>query len=72
MNFGQGVYNFLKTNIEGLALGGILLAAVYFCWERKISKIIGLIVVGIVAAGFIFATTDVKGILVDLFRNIFL
>lgn len=71
MNFGQGFYTFMQTNLQPLVLCGIIGFGAYFMIERKFSKIAGLVVIGIIAIGFVFATTEVKDLFLNLFRQIF-
>lgn len=71
MNFGQNVFNWLQTNLQPLVLVGILGIGIYIFVERKFSKVVGLVLIAIVAVGFVFATTDVKNILLNLFRQVF-
>lgn len=71
MNFGQNIFNWLQGNLQPLVLCGIVACGVYFFVERKFSKILGLILVAIVAVGFVFATSSVKDLFLNLFQQIF-
>ena len=71
MNFGANVLKFLQGNIQPLLLAGLMLVGVYLLIEKKMSKVIGLVLIGIVAVGFVFATSDVKGIMLELFKAFF-
>lgn len=71
MNFGQNIYAWFQTNLQPLVLAGLLGCGIYFFVERKFTKIVGLIVIGIIAVGFVFATADVKDIFLKLFRQAF-
>lgn len=71
MNFGQNIYNFLISNLQPLVLAGIGALAVYALVERKISKLIGIILLGIIAVGFVFATTQVQELFLKLFQSFF-
>ncbi len=71
MNFGQNLLTWLQTNLQPLVLVGIIGTGAYFFIEKKFSKIIGLVVVAILAVGFAFATTEVKDIFLNIFKSIF-
>lgn len=71
MNFGANVLKFVQSNVQSLLLAGLAIVGVYLLIEKKMSKVIGLILIGIIAVGFVFATTDVKGIMLDLFKTFF-
>lgn len=71
MNFGQNIFTWLQSNLQPLLLVCIIGMGIYFFVEKKFSKIAGLVVIGIVSVGFVFATTSVKDIFLRLFNQIF-
>ncbi len=71
MNFGQNILTWAQTNLQPLVLVGLIGCGVYFLIERKFSKIAGLVVIGIIAVGFVFATSEVKDLFLALFKQLF-
>lgn len=71
MNFGQNILTWAQTNLQPLVLVGLIGTGAYFFVEKKFSKIAGLVIVGIIAVGFVFATTEVKDIFLNLFKTFF-
>lgn len=71
MNFGENVLNWVLQNLQPIVLLGIAVVGIVLFVEKKMSKIVGLIVVSIVAVGFVFATDDVKDIFLQLFNSFF-
>ena len=69
--FGQNLYQWLVQNVQPIVLAGLLVVGVYLMIERKISKVIGLIFVSIIAVGFVFATDSVRDFLLNIFNTIF-
>lgn len=71
MNFGQSMYDWVIGNLQPIILLALAVTGVYFFIERKFSKIMGLVIVGIIAVGFVFATSDVKDLFLQLFQSFF-
>lgn len=71
MNFGQNLYTWLIANLQSLFLVGLGVVGVWFMIERKFVKAAGVLVVALIAAGFIYNAGGVKDILVQLFNQIF-
>ena len=70
MNFGQNLYNWFLSNAQSLvllAIGGI---GRYLGFKREFSKLIGFLVVSLVAVGLVFNADGVKDILLELFNKI--
>ena len=40
MNFGQGIYTWLMTNIQPLVLGGIIIVGLVLLFKHKIAELI--------------------------------
>ena len=66
MNFGQNLYNWFLSNAQSL----VLLAIVVIGFKREFSKLIGFLVVSLVAVGLVFNADGVKDILLELFNKI--
>ena len=71
MNFGQNILTWAQQNLQPLVLVCLIGIGVYFFIERKFSKIVGLVVVAVVSVGFVFATTQVKDLLLQIFNQVF-
>lgn len=69
MNFGQNLYNWFLSNAQSLVLLAIV---VIDCtgFKREFSKLIGFLVVSLVAVGLVFNADGVKDILLELFNKI--
>ena len=63
MNFGQNLYNWFLSNAQSLVLLAIVVIGLYLGFKREFSKLIGFLVVSLVAVGL-------KDILLELFNKI--
>ena len=70
MNFGQNLYNWFLSNAQSLVLLAIVVIGLYLGLEREFSKLIGFLVVSLVAVGLVFNADGVKDILLELFNKI--
>ncbi len=70
MNFGQNLYNWFLSNAQSLVLLAIVVIGLYLGFKRKFSKLIGFLVVSLVAVGLVFNADGVKDILLELFNKI--
>lgn len=70
MNFGQNLYNWFLLNAQSLVLMAIVIIGVYLGFKREFSKLIGFIIVALIAVGLVFNATGVKDILLKLFNQI--
>ena len=66
MNFGQNLYNWFLSNAQSL----VLLAIVVIGFKREFSKLIGFLIIAIIAVGLVFNAAGVKDILLELFNRI--
>ena len=66
MNFGQNLYNWFLSNAQSL----VLLAIVVIGLKREFSKLIGFLIIAIIAVGLVFNAAGVKDILLELFNRI--
>ena len=70
MNFGQNLYNWFLSNAQSLVLLAIVVFGLYLGFKREFSKLIGFLVVSLVAVGLVFNADGVKDILLELFNKI--
>ena len=71
MDFGQNILTWFLSNGQPLILLAVGVIGVVALIERKISKFVGLMLLGVVAVGFVFNTEGVKDIFLSLFNSIF-
>ena len=70
MNFGQNLYNWFLSNAQSLVLLAIVVIGLNLGFKREFSKLIGFLVVSLVAVGLVFNADGVKDILLELFNKI--
>ena len=70
MNFGQNLYNWFLSNAQSLVLLAIVVIGLYLGFKGEFSKLIGFLVVSLVAVGLVFNADGVKDILLELFNKI--
>ena len=70
MNFGQNLYNWFLSNAQSLVLLSLVVIGLYLGFKREFSKLIGFLVVSLVAVGLVFNADGVKDILLELFNKI--
>ena len=70
MNFGQNLYNWFLSNAQSLVLLAIVVIGLYLCFKREFSKLIGFLIIAIIAVGLVFNAAGVKDILLELFNRI--
>ena len=63
MNFGQNLYQWFLSNAQSLVLMSIVVIGIYLGFKREFSKLIGFLVVALIAVG-------VKDVLLELFNKI--
>ncbi len=71
MNFGQNLFNWFLTNAQSLILMGIVFVGVYLLLKREMSKMVGFVLIAIVAVGFVFNSSGVKEVMLNLFNTVF-
>ena len=64
MNFGQNLYNWFLSNAQSLVLLAIVVIGLY------LGKLIGFLIIAIIAVGLVFNAAGVKDILLELFNRI--
>ncbi|NSN89383.1 Uncharacterised protein [Streptococcus pyogenes] len=70
MNFGQNLYNWFLSNAQSLVLLAIVVIGLYLSFKREFSKLIGFLIIAIIAVGLVFNAAGVKDILLELFNRI--
>ncbi|CZB10050.1 Antirestriction protein [Streptococcus suis] len=66
MNFGQNLYNWFLSNAQSLVLLAIVVIGLYLGFKREFSKLIGFLIIAIIAVGLVFNAAGVKDILLEL------
>lgn len=70
MNFGANLYNLLLSNGQSLVLAAIVIIGIYLGFKREFSKLLGFLIVALIAVGLVFNTAGVKDLLLELFNKI--
>ncbi|HIH3074076.1 FIG086557: Conjugation related protein [Streptococcus pneumoniae] len=70
MNFGQNLYNWFLSNAQSLVLLAIVVIGLHLGFKREFSKLIGFLIIAIIAVGLVFNAAGVKDILLELFNRI--
>lgn len=70
MNFGVNLYNWFLTNAQSLVLMAIVAIGVYLGFKREFTKLIGFLIVAVIAVGLVFNTGGAKDVLLELFNKI--
>ena len=70
MNFGQNLYNWFLSNAQSLVLLAIVVIGLYLVFKMEFSKLIGFLVISLLAVGLVFNAEGVKDILLELFNKI--
>ena len=52
MNFGQNLYNWFLSNAQSLVLLAIVVIGLYLGFKREFSKLIGFLVVSLIAVSY--------------------
>lgn len=70
MNFGQNLYTWFLNNAQSLVLLAIVIIGLYLAFKREFSKLIGFLIISVVAVGLVFNAAGVKDLLLELFNKI--
>ena len=70
MNFGQNLYQWFLSNAQSLVLMAIVVIGIYLGFKREFSKLIGFLIVALIAVGLVFNAGGVKDVLLELFNKI--
>ena len=68
--FNRNLYNWFLSNAQSLVLMAIVVIGIYLGFKREFSKLIGFLVVALVAVGLVFNASGVKDVLLQLFNKI--
>ena len=64
------IYNWFLSNAQSLVLLAIVVIGLYLGFKREFSKLIGFLIIAIIAVGLVFNAAGVKDILLELFNRI--
>lgn len=70
MNFGKNLYDWFLSNAQSLVLLSIVVIGLYLGFKREFSKLIGFLIIAIIAVGLVFNAGGVKDVLLNLFNRI--
>lgn len=70
MNFGENFYNLLLDNAQSLVLVAIVIIGLFLAFKREFSKLIGFLIIAVVAVGLVFNASGVKDVMLDIFNRI--
>ena len=70
MNFGTNMYNWIMNNASPIYLCALIGIGIWFIVKREFSKLIGFLVVSLIAVGLVFNAAGVKDVLLTLFNQI--
>lgn len=70
MNFGENLYQLLLDNAQSLVLVAIVIIGLFLAFKREFSKLIGFLIIALIAVGLVFNASGVKDVLLDLFNRI--
>ena len=69
MNFGQGIYTWLMTNIQFLVLGGIIVVGLVLLFKHKIAELIVFAIISVIAVGFVFNPSGTKDTMLKIYNG---
>ncbi|UOX52471.1 hypothetical protein [[Clostridium] innocuum] len=64
------IYNWFLSNAQSLVLMAIVVIGIYLGFKREFSKLIGFLVIALIAVGLVFNAAGVKDVLLNLFNKI--
>ena len=70
MNFGQNAYQWFLSNAQPLVLFAIVVIGLYLGFKREFSKLIGFLIIAMIAVGLVFNANGVKNVLLAVFNKI--
>lgn len=70
MNFGQNLYDWFLDNAQSLVLLAIVVIGLYLAFKREFSKLIGFLIIALIAVGLVFNASGVQEVLLNLFNRI--
>ena len=63
---GQNLYNWFLSNVQSLVLMAIVVIDIYFGFKREFSKLIGFLMIALIAVGLVSNAAGVKDVLLVL------
>lgn len=70
MNFGQNAFDWFIGNAQPLVLMAVAVIGLYLAFKREYTKLIGFLIIGIVAIGLVFNTVGAKDAMLNLFNRV--
>ncbi|GEQ49664.1 hypothetical protein [Tetragenococcus koreensis] len=70
MNFGQNLYQLFLDNAQSLVLVAIVIIGLFLAFKREFSKLIGFLIIALVAVGLVFNASGVKDVMLEVFNRI--
>ncbi|MEF9936470.1 MAG: hypothetical protein RR688_05180 [Carnobacterium sp.] len=70
MNFGQNLYNWFLTNSQSLVLLAIVVIGLFLGFKQEFLKLIGFLIIALIAVGLVFNAGGVKDVLLNLFNRL--
>ncbi|HAZ0828055.1 TPA: hypothetical protein J0T64_002479 [Enterococcus faecium] len=64
------IYQCFLTNAQSLVLLAIVVIGLFLGFKREFSKLIGFLVIALIAVGLVFNASGVKDVLLNLFNRI--
>ena len=64
------IYNWFLSHAQSLVLLAIVVIGLYLGFKREFSKLIGFLIISLIAVGLVFNAAGVKDILLELFNKI--
>ncbi|EFR66681.1 hypothetical protein HMPREF1383_02679, partial [Enterococcus faecium V689] len=64
------IYQWFLTNAQSLVLLAIVVIGLFLGFKREFSKLIGFLVIALIAVGLVFNASGVKDVLLSLFNRI--
>jgi hypothetical protein len=64
------IYTWFLSNAQSLVLLAIVVIGLYLGFKREFSKLIGFLIIALIAVGLVFNANGVKDLLLSLFNRI--
>jgi len=66
MDFGTNLLEWFQSNAKALVLVAVIFIGLYLAFKREFSKLIGFLIIGVIAVLFVFNTEAVVNIMLEL------
>lgn len=70
MNFGQNLYDWFLENAQPIVLLGIAIVALVLLFKRKFTELLAVVVIAIIAVGFVFNASGTKDAMLDVYNKV--